>query len=122
MINAKLMYNTILNDARIKAVAPNVLDAYPSTVTKFPCVIFLDDRQNDKEFADNLPTVDSLGVEVHIFTKAVGTYKTTTEIGLVVAEVMKENYFICTGNREVADIDDNVRHRVMYFIRDVYSL
>jgi hypothetical protein len=35
---------------------------------------------------------------------------------------MKENYFICTGNREVADIDDNVRHRVMYFIRDVYSL
>lgn len=122
MINAKKLYNTILNDERIKAVAPKVLDAYPSVITKFPCVIFLDASQNDKEFADNLPTVDSLGVEVHIFTKAIANYKTTSEIGIVVANVMKENYFICNSNREVPDVEDNIRHRVMYFIRDVYSL
>lgn len=122
MINAKEIYNTLLNDERVKAVAKEIVDAYPSTITKFPCVIFLDAEQSDREFADNLPTVDRLGVEVHIYTKAVGNYKTTTEIGLVVADVMKENYFICTGNREVPDIDDNARHRVMYFKRDVYSL
>lgn len=122
MINAKKIYNTILNDERIKAVAKTVLDAYPATVTKFPCVIFLDASQSDKEFADNLPTVDSLGVEVHIFTKAIANYKTTSEIGIVVANVMKENYFICNSNREVPDVEDNIRHRVMYFIRDVYSL
>ena len=122
MINAKKLYNTVLSDSRIKAVAPTVLDAYPSTVEKFPCVIFLDASQKDKEFADNLPTVDSLGVEVHIFTKAIAKYKTTSEIGIVVANVMKENYFICTSNTEVPDVEDNIRHRVMYFIRDIYSL
>ena len=122
MINAKEIYNTLLNDERVKAVAKEIVDAYPSTITNFPCVIFLDAEQSDREFADNLPTVDRLGVEVHIYTKAVGNYKTTTEIGLVVADVVKENYFICTGNREVPDIDDNARHRVMYFKRDVYSL
>lgn len=122
MINAKLLYNTILNDARITAVAPIVLDAYPDSIEKFPCVIFLDDSQRDKEFADNFPTADSIGVQIHIFTKALASYKTTTEIGLVVAEVMKENYFVCTSNTEAPDIDDKVRHRVMYFIRDIYSL
>lgn len=122
MINAKKIYNTILNDERIKAVAKTVLDAYPATVTKFPCVIFLDASQSDKEFADNLPTVDSLGVEIHIFTKAIGNYKTTSEIGITVANVMKENYFVCRSNNEVPDVEDNIRHRVMYFIRDIYSL
>lgn len=122
MINAKLIYNTVLNDERVKAVAKTVLDAYPETITKFPCVVYLDASQSDKEFADNLPTVDSLGVEVHIFTKTVGNYKTTTEIGIVIANVMKENEFICTSNREVPDTEDNIKHRVMYFIRDVYSL
>lgn len=121
MINAKKKYNTILNDERIKAVASNIKDAYPSTIEKFPCVIFLDAEQSDREFADNLPTVDRLGVEVHIFTKAVSGYKTTTEIGLVVADVMKEQFFTCTSNREVPDIDDNIRHRVMYFTREVFS-
>ena len=122
MINAKYLYNTILNDARITAVAPKVFDAYPNSITKFPCVIFLDDSQADKEFADNFPLADSIGVQIHIFTKAVASYKTTSEIGLIVAEVMKENYFICTSNTEAPDVDDNIRHRVMYFKRDVYSL
>jgi len=121
MINAKKIYNTLLNDERIKAVVKTVLDAYPTTFTTFPCVVFLDAEQSDAEFADNLPTVDKLGVEIHIFTKAVGTYKTTAEIGLVVADIMKENYFTCTSNREVPDVEDNIRHRVMYFTREVFS-
>ena len=121
MINAKKIYNTLLNDERIKAVVKTILDAYPTIFTKFPCVVFLDAEQSDTEFADNLPMVDKLGVEIHIFTKAVGTYKTTTEIGLVVADVMKENYFTCTSNREVPDVEDNIRHRVMYFTREVFS-
>ena len=121
MINAKAIYNTLLNDERVKAVAKEIVDAYPSIITKFPCVIFLDAEQSDREFADNLPTVDKLGVEIHIFTKALGTYKTTTEIGLVVADVMKKQFFTCSSNREVPDVEDNIRHRVMYFTREVFS-
>ena len=121
MINAKKLYNTILNDARIKAIGKNIFDAYPETVEKFPCVIFLDDNQTDIEFADNLPLGDSIAVQIHIFTKALSGYATTSAIGLVVAEVMKEQFFTCRNNREVQDVADNVRHRVMYFTREVFS-
>lgn len=121
MINAKELYNTILNDSRITDLVKVVLDAYPETVEKFPCVIYLDDNQNDIEFADNLPTCDSLSVQIHIFTKALKNYATTSTIGITVAEVMKENYFVCRNNREVQDVADNVRHRVMYFTREVFS-
>lgn len=122
MINAKKFYKTVLSDSRITAVASTVLDAYPDAIETFPCIIFLDDNQTDKEFADNLPLADNIRVQIHIFTKALKNYKTTSEIGLAVAQVMKENWFVCTGNTETPDVDDKVRHRVMYFTRDVYSL
>lgn len=122
MINAKKFYKTILSDQRITAVASTVLDAYPDAIETFPCIIFLDDNQMDKEFADNLPLADNIRVQIHIFTKALKGYNTTSEIGMVVADVMKENWFVCTSNTETPDVDDKVRHRVMYFTRDVYSL
>lgn len=121
MINAKKLYNTILSDERIQKVTKNIFDAYPETVENFPCIIFLDDNQTDIEFADNLPLGDALSVQIHIFTKALSSYATTSAIGLVVAEVMKEQYFTCRNNREVPDVSDNVRHRVMYFTREVFS-
>ena len=121
MINAKKLYKTILNDSRITDLVKVVLDAYPETVEKFPCIIYLDENQTDIEFADNLPQGDSIAVQVHIFTKALSGYATTSAIGLVVAEVMKEQFFTCRNNREVQDVADNVRHRVMYFTREVFS-
>lgn len=121
MINAKKLYNTILSDSRISAIVKNVFDAYPETVEKFPCIIYIDENQSDAEFADNLPLADSLAVQVHIFTKALTGYATTSTIGIVVADVMKENYFVCRNNREVQDVADNVRHRVMDFTRDIFS-
>ena len=121
MINAKKLYNTILNDTRITELVNIVLDAYPETIEEFPCIIYLDENQNDIEYADNLPLGNSITVQIHIFTKALSGYATTSTIGLKVAEVMKENYFICRNNREVADVDVNVRHRVMEFTREVFS-
>ena len=120
MIDAKKLYKTILSDSRITALVKDVLDAYPGTIEKFPSVIYLDENQTDIEFADNLPQGDSIAVQVHIFTKALKNYATTSEIGLKIAEVMRENYFTCRNNREVQDIDDNERHRVMYFTREVF--
>lgn len=122
MINAKKFYKTVLSDQRITSIVPTVLDAFPDAVETFPCIIFSDDNQMDKEFADNLPLADNIRVQVHIYTKALKGYKTTSEIGMVIADVMKENWFVCTGNTETPDVEDKVRHRVMYFTRDVYSL
>lgn len=115
MINAKALYYSLLNDERLTDIVSDIFDAYPETVETFPCVIYLEENQSDIEFADNKPMGDSLSFEVHIFTKALDGFPTTSEIGLIVAEIMMDNYFVCRGNREVADVVDNVRHRVMTF-------
>ena len=122
MINAKKLYHTILNVSTITDIVPTILDSYPNEITTFPCIIFEESDQNDTEFADNLPLANNCSFRVHIFTKALKKYKTTSEIGLVVANVLKNEYFSCTGNREVADPEDNVRHRVMDFRREVFTV
>ena len=115
MINAKEIIYNILNDERLTSQVKDIFDAYPTTIEDFPCVIFLDAGQNDIEFADNQPLAVNVEIEIHIFTKTLDGYLTTSQIGIIIDEIMKENYFICSSNIEVPDIDDNVRHRIMVF-------
>ena len=123
MINTKALYYSLLNDERITALVgnDNIFDAYPNTVETFPCIIYLDENQNDVEFADNQPLANDITVQIHIFTKALENYYTTFEIGSVVARVMAENFFACTQNGESPDPDADVRHRVMTFRKVVLS-
>lgn len=123
MINAKSLYYSILQDERLTELVgeDNILDAYPETVETFPCVIFLEENQLDREFADNQPLADELSLTVHIFTKALDGYPTSSEIGLVVATIMRGNFFVATQNREMSDVSDNVRHRVMAFRKVLLS-
>lgn len=121
MINAKVLINDLLDDERITTLVEDVLDFYPNEIETFPCIIFQENGQNDREFADNLPLADDVSYQIHIFTKAIADYPTTSEIGIVVCEVMKENFFTCSNNREVPDVDDNVRHRVMEFRKIILS-
>ena len=123
MINAKSLYYSILQDERLTELVgeDNILDAYPETVETFPCVIFLEENQLDREFADNQPLADELSLTVHIFTKVLDGYPTSSEIGLVVATIMRENFFVATQNREMSDVSDNVRHRVMAFRKVLLS-
>lgn len=115
MINVKELICSILNDSRLTSIVEDILDAYPNSIEVFPTVIFLDTNQSDTEFADNKAWADICDVTVHIFTKAIENYPTTSQIGMVVDEIMKENYFTTTSNMEVADPIDDVRHRVINF-------
>ena len=123
MINAKTIIYNLLQDERITDIVDDdyIMDFYPETIEKFPCIIFQESGQNDREFADNLPIADEVSYQIHIYTKALADYPTSSEIGLVVAQVMKENFFTCSNNREVPDVDDNVRHRVMEFRKSYLS-
>lgn len=120
MINAKKIYTQLLNDERILSVVndENIFDSFPNEVTVFPCIIFSDNSQRDIEFADNLPQATSCNLEVHIYTKSLEGYKTTSEIGIVVCDVLKENYFTCTYNTEMQDVQKDVKHRIMNFTRE----
>lgn len=121
MFNAKKFINTILNDQRLTNMVEAVMDFYPDSIEKFPCVIFQEDGQNDVEFADNKPLADHISILIHIYTKTLKTYSTTSEIGAIVDVIMKENYFVCMNNYEAPDTEDKVRHRVLRYTREVFS-
>lgn len=123
MINAKELYYQMLHDERITDIVGSngIFDAYPETIEDFPCVIYLEENQNDVEFADNQPTTNNLSFQLHIFTKALDGYATTSQIALTVDEVLKEYYFVCRSNRELQDVQDNVRHRVLNYSRALFD-
>lgn len=120
MINAKKIYNEILNDERIKAFVSDdqIFDSYPNNIETFPCIIYLDNNQRDLEFADNKPTATGCNVEIHIFTKTLEGFPTTSEIGIVLCDIMKEKYFSCPYNAEVSDVQKDVKHRIMNFTKE----
>lgn len=122
MINAKKIYNEILSDPILVEMVgeDSIMDSYPDEVVKFPCVIFTDSLQADIEFGDNQPHGTECYVDVHIFTKALEGFPTTTEIGLVVNNIFHANDFYCTSNFELEE-GNGIKHRVMKFKNEFFS-
>ena len=98
-----------------------ILSAYPAEVNIFPCVIYEESNQSDLEFSDNLPWGTGCEVRIHIFTKTLNGYPTTNEIGEIVRNVFRGDFWAMTSNNEVSD-EDSIKHRVMDFRRGFYSL
>lgn len=124
MINAKELYNSLLTDSRITELVDedNILTSWPDEEIKtFPCIIFLDDNQTDDEYNDNRPSASSCSVQIHIFSKKLDEYITTSEIAIKVAEVMGEDLWSCLQNGEVSDPDPNCEHRVMRFNKSIFN-
>jgi len=123
MINAKKIYNSLLNDERITALVPEdyILNAYPDEIECFPCLIFLDDEQSDTEYFENMPGASFCSVQIHIFTKKLDGYVSSAEVANVVAEVMNEDLWNCSQNGEVQDPDPNAEHRVMRFGKSIFN-
>lgn len=123
MINAKKIYSQLLSNALITAVVPgdNILNAYPNEVENYPCIIFLDENQSDSEYADNKPTADRCSVMIHIFSKKLDGYVTTSEISVIIAEVMNADLWHCSQNGEISDPDPDAEHRVMRFEKSIYN-
>ena len=123
MINTKKLYSQLLSNALITAVVPgeNILNAYPNEVEIFPCIIFLDDDQSDGEYADDKHTADRCSVVIHIFSKKLDGYVTTSEIGVIIANVMNDDFWNCSQNGETTDPDSDVEHRVMRFEKSIYN-
>lgn len=123
MINAKVIYNTLLNDSRITELVAedNIFSAWPSEFETFPCIVFLDDYQSDVEYFDNKSGASRCSVTVHIFSKKLEGYATTSEIAIAVAKVMNEDLWNCSQSGEVSDPDPNAEHRVMVFNKSIFN-
>ena len=124
MINAKELYNSLLTDSRITELVDenNILSSWPDEeIETFPCIIFLDDNQSDDEYYENMPGASRCSDQIHIFSKKLDGYITTSEIGIIIAEVMREDLWNCSQNGEVSDPDPNCEHRVMRFNKSIFN-
>lgn len=123
MINTKILYNALLNDERITNLvsSDNILNSYPNEIEIFPCIIFLDDNQSDGEYFDNKPGASDCSVTIHIFSKKLDGYISTSSIAEKIAEVMNDDLWHCSQNGETSDPDPDSEHRVMMFTKSIFN-
>ena len=115
MINVKKYINGLLNgSSELKTLCKTILSSYPDEVTKFPCIIFEELNQSDTEYADMLPQGTTASISIHIFTKTLADYPTTSSIGQVCNNLLNGVLWNCDSNRELSE-SDNIKHRVMTF-------
>ena len=99
-----------------------IVSAYPQEVKSFPLVIFEDVNSSDVAYSDNLPEGTSAQVRIHIFSKTIKGYPKAETIADVVRSIFRNDFWSMTGNNESPDVEDNIKHRILDFKREFYSL
>ena len=99
-----------------------IVSAYPQEVKSFPLVVFEDMNSSDVAFSDNLPEGTSAQVRIHIFSKTIKGYPKAETIADVVRSIFRNDFWSMTGNNESPDVEDNIKHRILDFKREFYSL
>ena len=124
-MNLKKYYMSLLsNNSSLTALigSGKVLSGYPQEVTTFPVVIFEDNDSSDIEFADNLPNGTAAQVRIHVFSKTIKSYPKAEDIAELIRSIFREDFWAMTNNTESPDVDDNIKHRILDFKREFYSL
>ena len=115
LLSASSELNTLIGEKHI-------VSAYPQEVKTFPLVVLEDMNSSDVAFSDNLPEGTSATVRIHIFTKTIKNYPKAEEIADVVRSIFRADYWAMLSNNETPDVEDNIKHRIMDFKREFYSL
>lgn len=125
-MNLKKYYRTLLteNAELVTKVgsADKIVSAYPQEIKDFPLVIYEDINSSDVAFSDNLPEGTSAQVRIHIFSKTIKGYTKAEDIAEIVRAIFRADYWAMTNNTETGDVSDNIKHRVLDFRREFYSL
>lgn len=124
-MNLKKYYMDLLSASlELKALIGEnkIVSAYPQEVKNFPLVVFEDMNSSDVAFSDNLPEGTSAQVRIHIFSKTISGYPKAETIADVVRTIFRNDYWSMTGNNESPDVEDNIKHRILDFKREFYSL
>lgn len=124
-MNLKKYYKSLLSGSSelIALIGANrITSTYPQDVKKFPLVAFEDINSADVAFSDNKPEGTSAQVRIHVFSKTECGYPKAEEIAEVIRSIFREDYWAMTNNTETPDVSDNIKHRVLDFRREFYSL
>ena len=124
-MNLKKYYMTLLSaSSELETLIGKnkIVSAYPQEVKTFPLVIFEDLNSSDVAFSDNLPEGTSAQVRIHIFSKTIKGYPKAETIADVIRSIFRNDFWSMTGNNESPDVEDNIKHRILDFRREFYSL
>ena len=124
-MNLKKYYMSLLSASSelIALIGENkIVSAYPQEIKTFPLVVFEDMNSSDVAFSDNLPEGTSAIVRIHIFSKTIKGYPKAEEIADIVRSIFRKDFWTMTGNNETPDVEDNIKHRILDFKREFYSL
>ncbi len=107
----------------IALIGKNKITAtYPQDEKNFPLVAFEDMNSADVAFSDNLPEGTSAQVRIHVFSKTESGYPKAEDIAEVIRSIFREDFWAMTNNTGTPDVSDNIKHRVLDFRREFYSL
>jgi hypothetical protein len=124
MLATKAWYwNKLSTDASLLALlggVSHISDMRPEVITVFPMVILTDEDHRDREYAHNKPKAVRQQVKADIYIRALNGAATTSTIGILIANIFDALFFTCSGNHEVPEPLDGVRHRTMRFSRDLF--
>ena len=118
MTNVKRIVNDLLDNAELTTRQIETFCGYPDTIESFPLVCWYEDGQTELEFSDNQPNANNCEIEVHIFTKKLSGYLTTNEIASILYTIFRNADFVCFNNREVADPENEVEHRILNYRKE----
>lgn len=124
-MNLKKYYMTLLSassELQTLIGENKIVSAYPQEVKTFPLVVFEDMNSSDVAFSDNLPEGTSATVRIHIFSKTIKGYPKAEEIADVIRSIFRADYWAMLSNNETPDVEDNIKHRILDFKREFYSL
>ena len=124
-MNLKKYYKSLLSESSELTTllgAGKIVSAYPQEIKIFPLVVFEDMNSADVAFSDNLPEGTSAQVRIHIFSKTIRGFPKAEDIAEVVRSIFRADYWAMTTNVETPDVSDNIKHRVLDFRREFYSL
>lgn len=124
-MNLKKYYMSLLsnNSSLTELIGTGkIMAGYPQKVTVFPVVIFEDNDSSDIEFSDNLPNGTAAQVRIHVFSKTLKGYPKAEDIAEIIRNIFRADFWAMTNNTESPDVSDNIKHRIMDFRREFYSL
>lgn len=118
MTNAKRIVNDLISDNSEMFTGIEYCCGYPNEIKNFPCIIFVENGQRDLEFNDNLPQVNEVEIEFHIFTKKLSGYLTSNEIASKLDLVFRKDFWAMVNDTEVGDPDNEVEHRTLNYRKE----
>lgn len=114
------IYSKLSTDAALLALVgdtDHISGTHPENITVFPYILYREELQDDREFADNLPLASTSAMVIDIYVKDADTYP----YAKAVHTLFSADFWTCEYSSDVPDPQVRVKHRNMRFKRLLFA-